>query len=239
MRAPRMIRPRGSGSSGGRSNTWRTASAGIRSSESLQDVGESGWAHKFTGSPARTASRSRPIQISGSGDTCCTRTGSIKSSHSGHPIGASLWITHKVPVRSAFDRFRTAALEVESRRRTPGQCGPKTPLTEQAARKPRRGRLSSRWGRGPTAVWGYPRVSTVEQDPAPQITALCAAGVNEKRVVVDRASGSRRPAQARASARRGRGRRRRDRVASGSTPWQIVRRSRRAPGGLSGLDVVI
>lgn len=44
--------------------------------------------------------------------------------------------------------------------------------------------------RGPV-VWGYARVSTPEQDPGAQVDALRAAGVDEGRVVVERASGAR------------------------------------------------
>lgn len=40
-------------------------------------------------------------------------------------------------------------------------------------------------------VWGYARVSTIDQDPTPQISALRTAGVDEERIVVDKASGSR------------------------------------------------
>ncbi len=40
-------------------------------------------------------------------------------------------------------------------------------------------------------IWGYARVSTVDQDPAPQFAALRAAGVDENHVVVDHASGTR------------------------------------------------
>lgn len=39
-------------------------------------------------------------------------------------------------------------------------------------------------------TWGYARVSTVDQDTAPQFAALRAAGVNDDRIVVDYASGS-------------------------------------------------
>lgn len=41
------------------------------------------------------------------------------------------------------------------------------------------------------AEWGYARVSTLDQDAGPQIAALLAAGVDEGRIVVDQASGSR------------------------------------------------
>lgn len=41
------------------------------------------------------------------------------------------------------------------------------------------------------ATWGYARVSTVDQDFAPQIDALRAAGVDEEHLVVDHASGAR------------------------------------------------
>lgn len=40
-------------------------------------------------------------------------------------------------------------------------------------------------------VWGYARVSTVDQDPAPQFAALRTAGVDHARIVVDHASGTR------------------------------------------------
>ncbi len=40
-------------------------------------------------------------------------------------------------------------------------------------------------------IWGYARVSTVDQDPQLQLDALAAAGVAADHVVVDQASGSR------------------------------------------------
>jgi len=39
--------------------------------------------------------------------------------------------------------------------------------------------------------WGYARVSTLDQDPAPQFDALRRAGVEEAHIVTDHASGSR------------------------------------------------
>lgn len=85
-------------------------------------------------------------------------------------------------------------------------------LSETFARNDRAGRLSSkggqdefhagRLGRGrdcigclrlgsAVTVWGYARVSTVDQDPAPQFAALRQAGVEEANIVVDHASGTR------------------------------------------------
>lgn len=40
-------------------------------------------------------------------------------------------------------------------------------------------------------VWGYARVSTVDQDAELQLAALRRAGVAEERIVTDHASGSR------------------------------------------------
>lgn len=40
-------------------------------------------------------------------------------------------------------------------------------------------------------VWGYARVSTVDQDTGPQFAALRAAGIDPERIVVDHASGTR------------------------------------------------
>lgn len=40
-------------------------------------------------------------------------------------------------------------------------------------------------------AWGYARVSTPEQDEAPQVAALLAAGVAEDRIVIEHASGAR------------------------------------------------
>jgi len=39
--------------------------------------------------------------------------------------------------------------------------------------------------------WGYARVSTVDQDTAPQFDALCRAGIDEAHIVTDHASGTR------------------------------------------------
>lgn len=44
---------------------------------------------------------------------------------------------------------------------------------------------------GVVAVWGYARVSTVDQDPALQFDALRRSGVEEVRIVTDHASGTR------------------------------------------------
>lgn len=50
--------------------------------------------------------------------------------------------------------------------------------------------LAPNWRLTMTA-WAYARVSTVDQDPAPQFDALRRAGVDEAHIVVDHASGSR------------------------------------------------
>lgn len=109
-------------------------------------------------------------------------------------IAAQPWITCKTAThrpRFSDDRFRVASgaggeLVITEH----GRSDPKVWPSKYPGPKASMGATFER-RRSVVTVWGYARVSTIEQDPAAQVAALLAAGVDEDRIVVDKASGSR------------------------------------------------
>lgn len=85
------------------------------------------------------------------------------------------------PLRIVFEQLQLTLAGPPKRRS-------KTLLTKSYARNLKYGRLSSKGGIVVT-VWGYTRVSTVDQDPALQLDALRAQGIDPEHTVTDHASG--------------------------------------------------